>query len=208
MNITKSLAMLGLAGVLAGCKVGVIVPEGGTVQSLSDTRNCPESRNCFYETLDFTFDETFTAVPNEGWQFVKWNSGNGFFCEDSTSLSCRTSTVGLAGVTGGASAVASDMTLYIMPLFKFVGIDTDGDGIKDHVDEDDDNDGIFDVDDAYPLDPNKSSLEDDMYVLDGSDGRITATIAPDGDTTLYTVKVENIPGTFELVGSASMYVQA
>ena len=40
-----------------------------------------------------------------------------------------------------------------MPTFEFVGIDSDGDGIKDHIDEDDDNDGIFDEFDPYPLDP-------------------------------------------------------
>jgi len=34
--------------------------------------------------------------------------------------------------------------------------DTDGDGVKDDVDTDDDNDGIPDVDDAFPLDPSES----------------------------------------------------
>jgi len=41
-----------------------------------------------------------------------------------------------------------------MPHFQFVGVDTDGDGIHDHLDEDDDNDGILDGDDGCPLNPN------------------------------------------------------
>lgn len=42
-------------------------------------------------------------------------------------------------ITVGIIFWISVALFYIMPLFKFVGIDTDGDGIKDHVDEDDDN---------------------------------------------------------------------
>lgn len=41
-----------------------------------------------------------------------------------------------------------------MPVYKDVGIDTDGDGTPDRVDQDDDNDGIFDIDDGCPLDIN------------------------------------------------------
>jgi hypothetical protein len=41
-----------------------------------------------------------------------------------------------------------------MPIFKDVGIDTDGDGVRNELDEDDDNDGIFDIDDLCPLNPN------------------------------------------------------
>ena len=39
-------------------------------------------------------------------------------------------------------------------LITNVVLDSDQDGIKDYLDYDDDNDGIFDVDDACPLDPN------------------------------------------------------
>ena len=46
-----------------------------------------------------------------------------------------------------------------MPHFQFVGIDTDGDGIADHVDEDDDNDGRFDKDDTCPLDSNPNCID-------------------------------------------------
>jgi hypothetical protein len=54
-------------------------------------------------------------------------------------------------------SISSDMSRYIVPNFKFVGIDSDGDGIKDHLDDDDDNDGIVDTDDPFPLNPNNSA---------------------------------------------------
>lgn len=36
--------------------------------------------------------------------------------------------------------------------------DFDKDGIPDDTDSDDDNDGVLDIDDAYPLDPSKSAV--------------------------------------------------
>ena len=58
-----------------------------------------------------------------------------------------------------------------MPIFKDVGIDTDNDGERNELDEDDDNDGIFDVDDACPLDPSPGcSMGDpitDTVMIDG-----------------------------------------
>ena len=38
-----------------------------------------------------------------------------------------------------------------MPIYKDVGIDTDGDGVRNALDPDDDNDGVLDTDDAFPL---------------------------------------------------------
>jgi hypothetical protein len=38
--------------------------------------------------------------------------------------------------------------------------DSDGDGIEDVIDPDDDNDGVLDVNDAFPFDPNKSGDND------------------------------------------------
>ena len=39
-----------------------------------------------------------------------------------------------------------------------VGLDTDGDGIPDATDPDDDNDGVRDQNDAFPRDPNETLI--------------------------------------------------
>jgi len=38
-------------------------------------------------------------------------------------------------------------------------LDSDLDGLGDNSDTDDDNDGVLDIEDAYPLDPSKSYSE-------------------------------------------------
>lgn len=48
-------------------------------------------------------------------------------------------------------------------------IDTDGDGIADDIDTDDDNDGTPDVDDAFPLDPNEDTDTDGDRIGDNED---------------------------------------
>ena len=48
-------------------------------------------------------------------------------------------------------------------------LDTDGDGISDSVDTDDDNDGVLDVNDAFPLDPTETSDSDADGVGDNGD---------------------------------------
>lgn len=141
-----------LAGVvLSGCKLAVLVSSGGDVTSLSGTRDCAGPNFCEFDIDSSGFSETFTAVPRPGFEFVKWNSGGGFLCEESASQQC---TVSLPAEPLGSYIIASYDTGFIMPVFKDVGFDTDGDGIFDRQDDDDDNDGVLDVDDLCPLDPN------------------------------------------------------
>lgn len=49
-----------------------------------------------------------------------------------------------------AQKIASDQVDHLMPIFKWVGIDSDGDGVPNRFD---DNDGVLDEDDACPLNP-------------------------------------------------------
>lgn len=140
--------MSGLAGVMGGCKLAVISGEGGTVTSLSGSHDCPVGSYCVAEITAAPYSETFTANPLPGYQFVRWQDGLEFQCGGSTNPSC---TVTIAAGPLGAAVVASYGVNYVMPIFKDVGIDTDGDGVPDRDDEDDDNDGILDVDDPCPL---------------------------------------------------------
>ena len=84
MNITKSLAVLGIAVALSGCRIGTSVFEGGDVISASGERHCFEGGTCEYQVTDKNFTETFTAQPRTGYEFVRWLPGDGFLCADSS----------------------------------------------------------------------------------------------------------------------------
>ncbi len=119
---------------LSGCKLAVIVVEGGEVQSTT-SGTCQVAvpgitgSACIHEVTDTNYTETFTAVPEAGWEFVKWNSGGDFFCADSTNPVCVLSNVGTAGNAGIEAIIASDKAYYIMPIFQqrtFSTINADG----------------------------------------------------------------------------------
>jgi Divergent InlB B-repeat domain len=93
-RLFKILVVLAVTSLVTGCKLAVIVNLGGTVQSLSGTRNCAEGTICNINITDVNFSESFTAVAKPGYQFVKWQKGSDFFCGDSTSTTC---TVALSG---------------------------------------------------------------------------------------------------------------
>ena len=61
--------------------------------------------------------------------------------------------------------VALFETGYIMPVFKDVGFDPDGDGIRNELDDDDDGDGfLLDEDDICGLNPNPECDLDSLVV--------------------------------------------
>lgn len=144
-----AVATIGLA--LTGCKLAVIVGEGGSVTSLSGNNDCSGPAYCIIDIDNPAFSETFTAVPEPGYEFVKWQDGWGFQCADELSPVCS---ISVPGGAIGEAVVASFETASIRPVFNNVGIDTDGDGLRNSIDPDDDNDGVLDDDDLDPLDPN------------------------------------------------------
>jgi hypothetical protein len=112
----KFLLLISIAAVMAGCKLAVIVVEGGEVQSIG-SGTCLEGTICVHQVSDTNYTETFTAVPNSGWAFVKWNSGGGFFCQGSTDPICVISGEGAEENQAIEAIVESDETFYIMPMF-------------------------------------------------------------------------------------------
>lgn len=153
ITIVRKLVLTCLLLTLAGCKLAVIVTSGGDIISASSTRDCASETICEFTTLSDDFAETFTAIPREGYVFKQWAAGPGFMCGDSTDPHCNVTNVGLSAFNGVMDVITSGQILHAMPLFEFVGTDTDGDTIPDHLDEDDDNDGVLDTDDLYPHDP-------------------------------------------------------
>lgn len=147
-RIFKILTILGVTALIAGCKLVIVSPPGGDVTSVS-SGSCAGGSVCEVEITNPAFTDTFTAVPKPGYAFVRWQGGsNDFNCGNSTSTTC---TITFAGDAIAAAAVATFEIINIMPIYKDVGFDTDGDGQFDRVDTDDDNDGVLDVDDNCPL---------------------------------------------------------
>ena len=60
------LALLVALPVLGGCKLLIVVPDGGSVTTLSGTYNCPAGGVCEIDVADALFNETFIAVPGPG----------------------------------------------------------------------------------------------------------------------------------------------
>lgn len=117
IKVAKCLLFAGLLAIIAGCKVAVLVVEGGEVQSIG-SGTCAAGTICIVEVNDTNFSETFTALPDYGWYFQKWNSGDGFFCGGSTDSTCTLSFQGYEESKEVEDVVASPETFYIMPVFK------------------------------------------------------------------------------------------
>lgn len=149
---------------ITGCKVEAIATQGGNIVSLSGSRDCAESNTCSFTILATPYSESFTAVAKPGYEFVKWHFGDRFLCGGWADPTCE---INLADDAAGNSVVALFKTAYIMPEFRFLGLDFDGDGVLDHLDEDDDNDGLLDETDLCPLnvDPEcKGTIQDTVTV--------------------------------------------
>lgn len=122
MQILKMLALVSVITVLPACKLALIVVEGGYVTG-SNGGGCqvqvPQlwGSACLQKINDTDYSNTFTAVPDPGWQFVKWYSGPGFLCGGSNNPGCAVSTVGTEGNATAEAIIASDSTVYLMPIF-------------------------------------------------------------------------------------------
>ncbi|GAB5452214.1 MAG: hypothetical protein Hals2KO_25420 [Halioglobus sp.] len=112
----KITAITLLLVVLGGCKIHVLMPEGGEVQSVS-SGTCLSGNVCILQVSDTNYTETFTAIPQPGWQFAKWNNGEAFLCADSTNPVCVVTNVPLAGNPTAEDFVASNGVLYLLPVF-------------------------------------------------------------------------------------------
>ncbi len=113
----KFLVFVFIVGVLTSCKIAVIVVEGGQVQS-TRSGTCVAGTICITEVADTNFSETFTAVPDKGWYFEKWNSGDGFICGGSSDRECFVSSEGASGNPALEALIASSDTFYLMPILK------------------------------------------------------------------------------------------
>ena len=117
-HLTRALAVSALLLLASGCKLILINPEGGLMASTSGTRDCRAPTVCTFEITDATFDETWTAVPDPLWEFVRWSDGTDFVCAGSTNPVCSVSSVGTTGDPLAEAIIASNKSYYMMPVFQ------------------------------------------------------------------------------------------
>ena len=73
-RLARSLPLSVLLGVLclSGCRIEVTAPPNGDVATHSGSVFCEGGSRCMIEVTDTSFDETFSAYPDPGFQFIGW----------------------------------------------------------------------------------------------------------------------------------------
>ena len=115
-NSTLKFLLLAAITILSGCRLEVIVPEGGRVTSASGTFDCSEASTCQKNITDGSFEETFTAVPGSGYRFVGWGTETQENCQgpsESCTLSLRALPISLRN-----RILSSDAVARLRPIFE------------------------------------------------------------------------------------------
>lgn len=105
---------------IAGCKIRIIVPEGGSVTTESGAYTCGWGEKCDIDVVDFYFDETFIAKPTGQYKFLHWSKGPNRIC-GAEKQECRIHSTGydedldLAEAT--LALLESEERFYLVPVF-------------------------------------------------------------------------------------------
>ena len=84
MKISKILAVSAVGLILAGCRIEVVVHEGGSVVTESGNHECLAGETCIVDVVDIFFNEAFMGQPHEGMKFDGWVTRDRGFCGGST----------------------------------------------------------------------------------------------------------------------------
>jgi ELWxxDGT repeat protein len=101
---------------LAGCKVEITVPIGGNVITESGVYECSSGKKCTIDVYDIFFDETFVAVPDQGFSFAGWKKKDKGFC-GGKDLPCHLFTTGFFEYDILMAILESDTKFYLTPVF-------------------------------------------------------------------------------------------
>ena len=111
-----SLLLAAVFFALPGCKLKIKVPLGGTVVSSDGAYTCEGGQTCEIDVVDIFFDQTFIAVPDEGYSFNHWRTRERSFC-GGESTPCRLSTAAFEGVPALQPILESDEAFLLEPRF-------------------------------------------------------------------------------------------
>ena len=81
--VTRLLPLCAVV-VLSSCRLVITTDAGGSIQSVSEALNCDQPV-CAFEITESVTD-TFTAVPAQGYRFVRWTG----ICTPAPTDSCET----------------------------------------------------------------------------------------------------------------------
>lgn len=112
---TRFVILALMVVLVAGCKIVVTVPFGGKVVT-EDGFVCLAGEICEIDVSDDSFDSTFTAMPAQGYTFVRWRPKASAFCGD-TKVPCALSTTGFAPYPPLLDILNSDSKFFLEPVF-------------------------------------------------------------------------------------------
>ena len=87
MHISFIATIVAVLVVISACKIQISVPKDGKVQSESGSFSCGSNQDCEIEVNDVFFDQTFVAMPNNGYEFEGWKREAFYLCGGSTESS-------------------------------------------------------------------------------------------------------------------------
>ncbi|MBT6265149.1 MAG: S8 family serine peptidase [Halieaceae bacterium] len=119
-NLPLKLFLSAVIVITAGCRLEVIVPEGGRVTSASGSFDCDMATTCQSDITDYNFEEAFTAIPNTGFRFAGWSKTESNVCEGiegTCELSLRTLPTSLRNRIFNSDSVAR-----LAPIFEATDI--------------------------------------------------------------------------------------
>ncbi len=103
---------------LSGCRIDITVPAvGGTIETAEGLPTCVSGTTCSQFVSYTSFDETYVAIPDAGYDFVGWKKRNRSFCGGSTKP-CRLTTTGFEGNADLMAVLQSDEVFYLEPVFE------------------------------------------------------------------------------------------
>ncbi|MEM0954393.1 MAG: hypothetical protein AAGI24_09645 [Pseudomonadota bacterium] len=120
-SLTRLTPVMILCLFLSACWIDISVPSSGSVISTSGAMDCSANTLCSIDVNDIHFNETFTAIPAAGFEFVGWKRQPFGLCGGSTGP-CPLTTAGAQGNEAFLSILNNpEVSFYLEPEFRSTG---------------------------------------------------------------------------------------
>ena len=115
----RALSLVFLISMLlvSGCRIRVVVPAGGQVETESGSFTCAAGEECEIEVVDLFFEESFVARTDNNHRFLGWKSGERALCKKSRKP-CSLSTAAFGEHDFLMRILASDDEFTLSPDFQ------------------------------------------------------------------------------------------